>query len=127
MAEVEHSRPALGIRITAPDGRAIAYSGDTGPCSAVVELARGVQWLLHECTVAAPFAGHSTPEDVGRVAQEADVGCVGIVHTDPLYVLDWAELESRVHAAGFLGSVSLMEDMDEWGIWMPFPCRQTEE
>lgn len=112
MEMVEHSRPAIGVRITAPNGCIAAYSGDTQPCVALTELAHGVQWLIHECTVAQPLPGHSTPEDVARTALEAGVVRVGIVHYDPAYVLSRDELQSRICEAGFRGQVRILADMD---------------
>jgi len=110
--EVQHSRPAVGVRITAPGGGVAAYSGDTQPCPGVVELARGAGWLLHECTTPRPFAGHSTPEEVGRTALEAGAARLGIVHYDPLYILGQEELVARVRGTGFAGEVRVMQDMD---------------
>lgn len=109
---VIHSRPAIGVRITAPNGWAAAYSGDTQWCPGVVDLARGAQWLLHECTVSQTLAGHSTPEEVARTAIEAGVERVGIVHYDPLYVLPPDELFARIRRAGFRGEVRILADME---------------
>jgi ribonuclease Z len=109
---VEHSRPTIGLRITAPNGCAAAYSGDTQPCPGLVRLALGVQWLIHECTTPQPFAGHSTPEDVAHTAVEAGVECIGIVHYDPVYVLPKDELLTRIAAGGFQGEVRILGDMD---------------
>ena len=40
---------ALGFRFEA-DGQVLAYTGDTGPCDAVVDLARGADMLLAEAS-----------------------------------------------------------------------------
>jgi ribonuclease Z len=109
---VQHSRPAIGLRITAPDGAVAAYSSDTEPCPALIALARGVGWLLHECTTPRPFAGHSSPEEVGRTALEANVARLGIVHYDPVYVVSQVELLARIRGAGFGGEIRVLEDMD---------------
>jgi len=110
--EVAHSRPALGVRVIAPNGWTAAYSGDSQPCSGLVDLARGARWLLHECTVAQPLAGHSTPEDAARTAIAAGAERVGIVHYDPWYVLPQEELRARMARAGFGGEVRILNDMD---------------
>src|SRR6266576_2162418 len=57
----------------------VAYSGDTVPCTEMVELARGVDVLVHEATFleeiiearAPAWTGHSGPRGAGRVAREA--------------------------------------------------------
>ncbi len=112
VAQVCHSRPALGVRLEGQDGIVVAYSGDTGPCPGVRQLAQGANWLLHECTVSRPYEGHSTPENVGQVAREAQVERLGIVHYDPLYVLPGRELVERVRRQGFAGEVRILQDMD---------------
>jgi len=109
---VEHSRPTIGVRITAPNDCVAVYSGDTEPCPGLLDLARGARWLIHECTTPQPFSGHSSPEDVAHTAVEAGVECVGIVHYDPVYVLPKAELLARIAAAGFQGKVHVLEEMD---------------
>lgn len=109
---VSHSRPALGVRITTSGGQVVAYSGDTQPCPALVELARGAGWLLHECSAPNPFPGHSSPGEAGQLALEAGVSRLGIVHYDPAYVVSVGELVARVRAAGFCGEVRVMHDMD---------------
>ncbi|MGI8565772.1 MAG: ribonuclease Z, partial [Pyrinomonadaceae bacterium] len=58
-------------------GRAVAYSGDTIYCEAMVELARGVDVLIHEATFSegdedlARRSRHSTTTMAARVAAEA--------------------------------------------------------
>ncbi|MBN1485566.1 MAG: MBL fold metallo-hydrolase [Chloroflexia bacterium] len=117
VGRVLHSRPALGVRMEGQDGGIMAYSGDTGPCAGVVGLARGAHWLLHECTVAKPMAGHSTPEDVARTALQAGVSKVGIVHYDPAYVVVEEELRRRIREAGFVGEVRVLEQLQWLGWW----------
>lgn len=59
--EVEHGGEALrafGFRIEA-GGRSLAYTGDTNYCDQLVDLARGVEVLVSDCTYA---AGHNNPE-----------------------------------------------------------------
>ncbi len=86
-----HSRPNAGVRLTA-GGRALAYTGDTGPDDGVADLARGADLLLAE----ASFADH-VPEDLrgtlssarqqGRQASAAGAGRLLLTHllpgTDP--------------------------------------------
>jgi ribonuclease Z len=110
--QVTHSRPCMGVRVTAPNGWVAAYSADTEPCAGLLELARGAQWLIHECTVPQPLPGHSTPEDVAHTAAAAGVERLGIVHYDPLYVLGQEELLERIVRAGFRGEVRVLADMD---------------
>jgi ribonuclease Z len=58
-------------------GRRIAYCTDTRPCDTGLELARGVDLLIHDSTFANAQAelacktGHSTAEEAARVAEAA--------------------------------------------------------
>ena len=60
-----YSEPTHGLRVT--DGTStLAYSGDTGPSDALVELARGADLFLCEATLAGPEPGergHLTEEE----------------------------------------------------------------
>jgi ribonuclease Z len=116
VARVVHSTPALGVRIEGSDGGVIAYSGDTQPCAALVKIARGAHWLLHECTAESPMPGHSTAEGVGQVAAQAGVERVGVVHYDPTQVVSRTTLLKRIQEAGFGGEVRVLEHHDaiEW-------------
>ena len=60
-----HWVPNAGIRLVAQD-RVFAYTGDTGPSSEVVELARGADLLLAEATYA-----NQVPEDSQRYLTSA--------------------------------------------------------
>lgn len=90
-------------------GRVVFFTGDTGPSDAVVELARGADLYVTECTspedVVALFkktgawqaktpqeqAGflrhmheeHVTPEDIGKMAAKAGVKAVVMTHLGP--------------------------------------------
>ena len=72
VADTVHSRPCLALRFEERSGgKALVYSADTEPCPSVQELANGAAILIHEATVAEPFAGHTTPRQAGTVAANA--------------------------------------------------------
>lgn len=72
-------------------GRKIVFSGDTEPCQSVRELARGADLLVHEATYAqhdkelAVRSGHSTAQEVARLAREAGVKQLCLTHFSPRY------------------------------------------
>lgn len=75
----------------ARSGRKVVYSGDTRPCAAVTGLARGADVLVHDCTldsshsdIAAAF-GHSTASEAAKVALDAGVHKLFLVHVSPRY------------------------------------------
>jgi ribonuclease Z len=75
-------------------GRKVVYAGDTRPCESLVELARGADVLIHDCTLAnelsemAVESGHSTPAEAAEVARRAGVGQLVLTHISPRYVDD---------------------------------------
>jgi ribonuclease BN (tRNA processing enzyme) len=60
-----HSVPNAGVRLVA-GGRALAYTGDSGPSDAVAELARGADLLLAEASHA-----DQVPDDSRRTLSSA--------------------------------------------------------
>ena len=86
---VDHPVPTIGLRFET-DGVAVAYSCDTAPTEAVVELARGVDLLIHEGTGALPGV-HSSPQEAARIAVAAGAKRLVLVHAP--VVTDEASLE----------------------------------
>ena len=111
---VRHEVPTSAVRITSREnGRVAAFSADTSPCPELVALARGADLLFHECSVETPHPFHSTPEQVGELAAEADVGQVILVHchrnlTKEPYV-SMSEIGKRYH-----GEVRFARDLEEY-------------
>lgn len=75
--------PCFGFRIEA-EGKVVTFSGDTAPCANILELARGADLLIHECTFTEAFIehrrqskvgtfAHTSPADLGKLAVKADV------------------------------------------------------
>jgi ribonuclease BN (tRNA processing enzyme) len=94
LARTAHPIECYAIRLTV-DGRSLVYTGDTGPCERVVELARGADVLLAE---AAHPPGHGLPDELhltGREAGEhaaaAGVGRLLLTHV-PAWVDEIAQL-----------------------------------
>jgi ribonuclease Z len=98
------------------DGARIVYSGDTRPCDALVEAARGADLLIHEAGGLDARAellhrvGHSTAADAGRVAARAGVRALALFHLPASEWVAPADLlaEARRHAPGV--EVFLSED-----------------
>jgi ribonuclease Z len=72
-------------------GRTVAITGDTAPCKATVEAARGAQLLVHDASFAeeeaqrAADTAHSTVGQAAAVAREAGVKMLAIVHISSRY------------------------------------------
>jgi ribonuclease BN (tRNA processing enzyme) len=85
---VEHPVEAYGLRIRA-DGAVLAFTGDTGRCEQLEEVARGADLLLAEASfhheADNPPGIHLTGTDCGEVAAAAGVGRLVITHVPPWY------------------------------------------
>lgn len=80
----------FGVRIEAED-RVVAFSGDTAPCDAMVELSKDADLLIHECTFPQSFIefrkktgvgihAHTSPGELGRIAKQANVKSLVATH-----------------------------------------------
>ncbi|MCX5168279.1 MBL fold metallo-hydrolase [Streptomyces antibioticus] len=85
---VAHDTEAYGLRAEC-QGSVLAYSGDSGPCEALTELASGADLFLCEADIdrhrgseGSPQV-HLTPEDAGDAARKAGVRELYITHVGP--------------------------------------------
>lgn len=105
-AEVDHPVTAYAIRVTedGPDGGTLVYSGDTGPCDALVDLARGADLLLAEAAFrdgdANPPGLHLTGRQAAETAQQAGVGELVLTHIPPWHDPAAVLAEAVPHFAG---------------------------
>jgi ribonuclease BN (tRNA processing enzyme) len=83
---VAHPVPAHGFRVTA-DGRSLAYTGDTGVCPALDEIAAGADLLLAEASFEHgeenPDDLHLTGREAGEVAARNGVPRLVLTHVPP--------------------------------------------
>ena len=104
-----HPVPAFSSRLTAKEsGAVIAFSGDTGPNEAVVELARGADLLIHEATLAPEISDaemkgdHSRAIDAARIARAAGVKQLRLVHVQAHHAQASEEAASTIFPGGAL-------------------------
>ncbi len=77
-----HSVPTVGLRFKSlASGGVVAYSCDTEPSDKITTMAREANILVHEATGAGP--GHSSAEQAARVAADAGVDRLLLVHLPP--------------------------------------------
>jgi ribonuclease BN (tRNA processing enzyme) len=86
MGRLVHPVKAYGLRVES-GGRVLVYSGDTGPCQQLVDLAAGADLLLAESAFVEaednPVDLHLTGRDAGAAAAAAEVGRLVLTHIPP--------------------------------------------
>lgn len=104
-ARVLHPVDAFALKVTIGE-RTIVYSGDTGPCPELTELAAGADLLLCEASfrdgVDNPPDLHLTGSECGTVATEAGVGRLLLTHIPPWHDPLVALAEARTTWTGRL-------------------------
>lgn len=107
---MDHHPASLGIRISDPDGSSMAYLGDTDLCEAAIDLCRGVDVAIIECswTDDVEGEGHLNPQKVATIANEAQPDTVVLTHMYPETLLQDVVTSIRLH--GCSSSVVLAED-----------------
>ena len=107
-APVDHPCAAFALRVE-HGGRSLVYSGDTGPSTGLVDLARGADVLLCEATWPhhpdAPPGVHLSGTQAGEHATAAGVGALLLTHVPPWF--DAADLLAEARAA-FDGPVEVV-------------------
>ena len=132
-------RLQMGFSVKLPDGRVVeptqvlgppkpgvkvAYSGDTRPCSSVVELARGADLLIHEATfddslsVKAAEDGHTTASQAAEIALKAGVKYLALTHISARYEGDVSKILSQ--ASSIFPNVIVAEDFQVLDLYPAF-------
>jgi ribonuclease BN (tRNA processing enzyme) len=107
-ARVSHPIEAYGFRVEY-DGRAVAYSGDTGECDALLDLARDVDLFLCEASFldrpGLPPGVHLTAGQAGEYAARAGVHGLVLTHLVPWN--DSNQILAEAKASCFDGHIEL--------------------
>lgn len=104
-------------------GRTVVIAGDTEPCEATIEAARGAAVLVHEATFLdedrerARETSHTTAREAGLLAREADVGLLVLTHLSSRCT----PAEIRAEAGAVFARILVPRDFDQ--IEIPFPER----
>ena len=111
---MHHSRDCFAIRLQL-DESVFVYSADTGPCSAISELARGADLLLLEASFPAGHDSefHLTNSAAGEIAVAAGVRSLILTHLYPENLaLSFSTIDSQVRSSGYAGMLSVASDLD---------------
>jgi ribonuclease Z len=121
----EHS---FAYRVDAP-GKSVLISGDTAPCAAIEEAARGVDVLVHEAYPESRLkpedrpggdewpkymrAFHTSDRELGAIAARAKPRLLVLTHVVRMGGTD-AELLEGLRAGGWTGPVAIGRDLDRY-------------
>jgi ribonuclease Z len=120
--------PSSLVGATRP-GRRVVITGDTRPCDATVEAARGADLLVHEATFAEEEAaravetGHSTAREAARMAERAGVQRLVLTHFSARYSRDASDLEREARTV----FANVMTARDGTEIDVPFAPERAAE
>jgi ribonuclease BN (tRNA processing enzyme) len=108
-----HSVPTLAYRVTAEDGEFV-YSGDTEPCTDIMDLAVEADLLIHECSFppGSKVTNHTTPSTLAEILEEynREIGSLCLTHFYP--DMKGHEKESLYRLKRYFeGEVILAEDL----------------
>lgn len=107
-ATMNHPVEAYGFRVE-HGGVALAYTGDTGECEALVDLASGVDLLLAEASFVEreglPDDLHLTARQAGVYATRADAGRLVLTHLVPWN--DPGHTLAEAKSSGYRGHIEL--------------------
>ena len=118
-ALVAHPVEAYAVKLVedGPDGGTLVYSGDTGPCDALVELAHGADLLLAESAFLAgpdnPAGVHLSGRQAAEAAEQAHVGRLVLTHVPPWHDPEAVRAEALPH---FRGPVDLASAGASWSV-----------
>lgn len=106
---VDHIPESVAFRFDSADGKALVISGDTDYSETLIELARGAEVLVTECSFPEDhkMEGHLTPSYAGRLAQAAGVKRLVLAHIYP--PADEVDIAAQCRRA-FDGEVIVAED-----------------
>lgn len=102
---VNHPPDTFGLRITGPQGQIIAYSGDTGMCDPIVDVAAGADIFLCEASWThapdeRPPNLHLSGYEAGQIATKAGVRALALTHVAPWWDPEAILAEARSTFAG---------------------------
>jgi ribonuclease BN (tRNA processing enzyme) len=104
------ARQVYGMRVTTGAGKIFAYTGDTGMCQAVRDIAHGADVLLSEASWThspdRPVGVHLSGTEAGQLARDAGVGELLLTHIPPWTSREDVIAEAKAEFSGPVHAVS---------------------
>lgn len=111
---MRHTKQSNGYRFEC-ENKSFVYSGDTGPCDEIVQLADNADVALIECSFPddQPFEFHLTPQQAGEIAEKAGVKKLVLTHFYPM--MDSIDVKSAC-AQVYNGDIQIAQDLQTFEI-----------
>jgi ribonuclease BN (tRNA processing enzyme) len=114
---VNHPPSTFGFRVTGPEGQVLTYSGDTGVCDELIELAEEADVFLCEASwthdpVNRPPNLHLSGREAGEAAAKAGAKSLLITHLPPWTWADDVLAEAREAYDGPIRVVRRGDEID---------------
>jgi len=112
--EVPHTPHSNAYRIDTPDGKSLAYSGDTDYSEALIDLARNCDLLILDCasTEGMKTEGHLMPSEAAKIAVKT--GCRQLILSHfypPVFEKKIGDIVRKIYPGSFIIARDLMEVM----------------
>lgn len=111
---VQHGIIAFGFKLVSK-GKKIIYSGDTGVCEELIQIAQNADLLIHECSYPTNHKhgkGHTNPIEIGLIAKESNVKEVFLTHFYPVCAGHEQEFLDDIKK-NYKGKVTIGQDLQE--------------
>ncbi len=108
--KVRHIDMSRGYRFMNPEGKSVAFSGDTDYCEGMIELGKEADLMILECAMPddSKIAGHLVPSLAGKLAKEADCKKLCLTHFYPPCDMD---VIRKTVSALYKGKLVLARDL----------------
>ncbi len=108
-ASTRHTAESLAVRLEC-GGRALGYTGDTGPTPELTDFFRDVDLLLAECSLPDELAqdNHLTPAGLAELASGSAAKRLAVTHVYPQ--LQRLDVPGLIRDAGFNGEIVMAYD-----------------
>jgi len=111
VAPTVHGIPSIAFRFDSPE-HSITCSGDTAPAPALIDLATGCDYLIHECSFpdGIETGSHVTPKDLIQIANDTNVKNLVLTHFYPVCEAELISME-KIIKQEFSGNVIIGHDL----------------
>lgn len=119
--QVTHSKPSLAFLFHLEEGqKELIYSGDTAPHPSLFQEAKGIDYLIHDCSAPSRFfiqypslqTMHTNSLELGKLSQKAGVKCLIPCHFFGEVEFSLSEIEEEIRQS-YKGRLIIPRDFEK--------------